>query len=345
MLALRYRTPSGNKVLWPNQYTWLLQERLIDWKDHEIWGLSTENIRDKSKADGIAKLIALVQVSWFVAQCTMRTAHNLPLSQLESMTLGYIPLVVVTYFFWWHKPKDIRSPSIIDLPDMTDEQRFTLDSMAVSSKFDSEGSKEQTTYWNVWYLTPRVFEKEEEDRVMKAAQEKAERKAARLAAKNAARAETEARIPHPEGWRAVTVQESEIVSPEALQAKMRKDVVVSHWDPYLFRSRLWPVTCLFGTSFGALHLVSWNTVFPTIVELWLWRGSAFVSIGSMLIFMHFEKVIIRWNNILSIIAIVSPIFYFLSRILMMGEVFAALRAEDPAVYDTYQVSTYWMHLF
>ena len=72
MLALRYRTPKGNRVIWPNQYTWLLQQHLIDWKDHESWGLSVENIRDKSKADNAAKLIALIQVSWFF--CAMYNA-------------------------------------------------------------------------------------------------------------------------------------------------------------------------------------------------------------------------------------------------------------------------------
>lgn len=63
MLALRYRTPRGEKVIWPNQYTWLLEQGLIDWDNYSIWGLSEENIRDKSNADGTAKLLALGQVS------------------------------------------------------------------------------------------------------------------------------------------------------------------------------------------------------------------------------------------------------------------------------------------
>lgn len=40
----------------------------------------------------------------------MRAAHGLPLAQLESN----IPLFAVTYFFWSEKPKDIRTPSIVD---------------------------------------------------------------------------------------------------------------------------------------------------------------------------------------------------------------------------------------
>ena len=101
MLALRYRTARGDKVIWPNQYIWLLQQGPIDWNDHKDWGLSEEEIRDKSNADSAVKLVAFCQVLWFVAQSIMRTAHGLPLSQFESMTLSYIPLFAATYFFWW----------------------------------------------------------------------------------------------------------------------------------------------------------------------------------------------------------------------------------------------------
>ncbi|PYI25935.1 hypothetical protein BP00DRAFT_467496 [Aspergillus indologenus CBS 114.80] len=296
MLALRYRTPLGDRVLWPNQYVWLLQQGLVEWKDHARWGLADTAIEDKSKADAVAKLIALAQVLWFVAQCILRAAHGLPLAQLEAMTLGYIPLIAVTYFFWWHKPKDIRSPTVVDLPPgMTGEQRAAFEGLAVSHRFDNEGLRDQVTYWSVWYLTPRVFEKEERDRRMA----------------------TDGR---------------------------RKEMVVAHWDPDLYRSRLWPLTCLFGMSFGALHLVSWNDVFPTTVELWLWRIAAFVSMGSMLVFMHFEKVVLRWEGMVTIVSLSSPAVYLLSRMVMMGEVFAALRAEEPAIYDTYEVSSYWVHL-
>ncbi|KAJ5665866.1 uncharacterized protein N7477_008314 [Penicillium maclennaniae] len=165
MLALRYRTPNGDRVIWPNQYTWLLEQRLVRWDDHAHWGLSLDDICDKSKSDSAAKLLALIQVFWFSTQCILRIIYHLPLSQLESMTLGYIPLFIVTYFFWWSKPKDIRSPSLVELPCMSLEQVQTFEFMAVSNKFDNEGLEEQVSRWNVWYLTPRVFEKEEEDRI------------------------------------------------------------------------------------------------------------------------------------------------------------------------------------
>ncbi|KAG0645627.1 hypothetical protein D0Z07_8460 [Hyphodiscus hymeniophilus] len=337
MLALRYRTPRGDRVIWPNQYTWLLREGLIDWKDHESWGLSEEEICDKSNADTAAKLVAVCQALWFVAQSIMRTAHKLPLSQIESMTLSYIPLFVATYGFWWKKPKDIKTLSIITLPPMQPEQLRLFESMAVSNKFDDEGLEVQVSYWNIWYLTPRVFEKEAEDRLLQGALSEGVQRAARRSKTNDP---TKQDVEH--GTDGVTIG---IERAEALPlVRKGKEVVVAHWDPGLYHSKLWPLICLFGASFGALHLISWDTVFPTKVELWLWRVSALVSIFSMLVFMHFEKVVFKWGGPLTMVSLISPALYFISRIVMMGEVIAALRGEDPAIYETYVVSNYWIHL-
>jgi hypothetical protein len=359
MLALRYPTPRGERVIWPNQYTWLLEQGLIDWKDHALWGLSEENIRDKSNADGTVKLAALVQVSWFVVQSIMRRAHTLPLSQLESMTLSYIPLFAITYFFWWVKPKDVLTPSVVDLPDMLPTQKTTFEAMAVSSTFDDEGIGQQDSLWHIWYLTPRLFEKEAEDKALQEAERKALLEAERRALQEAERRATQ-ETEHK------TLQKTE---PKALQqaeqdvgrgnnnneaanrsssyesAKLKpKEIVVAAWDPELYHSKIWPLACLFGASFGALHLISWNTEFPTLVEEWLWRAAALMSIVSMLIFMQFEKVVFRWGGPLTMISLLSPVLYLVSRLVMIGGVIAAFRASDPMIYETYVVSTYWVHV-
>lgn len=339
MLALRYRTPQGDRVIWPNQYTWLLQQNLIKWEGQESWGLSVEKIRDKSKAESAAKLITMVQVSWFVAQSIMRTAHGLPISQLESMTLSYIPLFAVTYFFWWYKPKDILVPSVVTLPAMSEDQEHIFTAMAVSNKFDNEGTEAQVTYWNVWYLTPRIFEKDAEDEAMRALEHEAD---------NTAEADTQRTTTNTQADVGVADETSsdkaKYQHAEHEPSRLPKEVVLSHWDPNLYGSKLWPAVCFFGASFGALHLIAWNTTFPTSVEVWLWRASAFVSILSMVIFMHFRKVVLRWGGPLTIISLVSPVLYLVSRIVMVAQVFAALRAEEPGIYDTYQVSTYLIHL-
>jgi hypothetical protein len=115
----------------------------------------------------------------------MRRAHTLPLSQLESMTLGYIPLFDVMYFFWWIKPKDVLTPSVVDLPDMLPGQKTTFESMAVSSAFDDEGIGKQDSLWTIWYLIPRVFEKEAEDMALQETQQKALQEAEQKASQEA----------------------------------------------------------------------------------------------------------------------------------------------------------------
>ncbi|KAL8788869.1 MAG: hypothetical protein Q9195_007083 [Heterodermia aff. obscurata] len=324
MLALRYKTPHGDRVIWPNQYAWLLQEGLIDWNDHASWGLSEEIIHDKSNADGTAKILALGQVSWFAAQSIMRRAHMLPLSQLEAMTLSYIPLFAITYLFWWIKPKDVLTPSTVSLPAMSEEQRDTFESMAVSRAFDDEHTGNQDSLWSIWYLTPRVFEKESEQKALEEEQRRCEQ--------SAEHGPTLIRL-----RRAINLE-------DAMTAE-RKEIVVANWDPELYRSKfLWPLTCLFGASFGALHLISWNTDFPTSIEQWLWRAAALASIVSILVFMQFEKVVVRWGGPLTLISLISPIVYLFSRVVMMGGVIAAFRAQSLAIYDTYVVSTYWIHI-
>ncbi|KAL2788118.1 hypothetical protein BJX66DRAFT_327321 [Aspergillus keveii] len=336
MLALRYRSPAGggregrgNKVIWPNQYTWLLQQGLISWSSHAAWGMSIPQTRDKNKSDSITKLITLFQVLWFVATCIMRAANDLPLSQLESMTLSYIPLFAITYFFWWEKPKDILAPTVVDLPEMSVEQREVFEGMALSERFDEENA--QSSYWNVWALTPRVFEKEARDKTLREARQRFLERADLVERERVVKS--------------AMSTASEVRGPGDVEIELQKEIVVAHWDPKLYHSKIIRSLCsLFGASFGALHLACWNTAFPTRIEKWLWRGSAFVSIVSLLAFRHFEKVVLRWEGSRTIVCIGSPGLYFLSRIVMMVEVFVAERAVDPAIYDTYEVASYGIHL-
>ncbi|KAL3465694.1 hypothetical protein BJX64DRAFT_275030 [Aspergillus heterothallicus] len=352
MLALRYREPqsetetetetepesatenggqnehAGTKIIWPNQYTWLLRQGLITWTDTRApWGMTVAQIRDRNKSDSITKLITLFQVLWFVATCIMRAANALPLSQLESMTLSYIPLFAITYFFWWEKPKDILAPSVVQLPTMSREQRAVFEQMALSDRFD-EGNAERS-FWGVWALTPRVFEKEARDKALQEARVRAAERGARV----------------QRGLKSAVSTTSEIQGPEDLEVELDKEIVVAHWDPGLYHSKIIRSLCsLFGASFGALHLACWNTAFPTLAEKWMWRGSAFVSIVSLLAFMHYEKVVFRWEGFRTIVCIGSPGLYFLSRIVMMVEVFVTIRAVDPAIYDTYEIANYGIQL-
>ena len=348
MLALRYRTAEGSKVLWPNQFVWLLEQRLITWDDHASWGLSEETIRDKSNADGATKLIALGQILWFVAQSIMRTVHNLPLAQLETMTLSYIPLFALTYCFWWIKPKDVRTPSVVDLPFMTSDQKAIFEALAVSCAFDDDNAGKPDSLEIIFALTPRVFERVAEQRKVQVGFRDSSRRAHHTHLdKTSSDGSSPIKDEIAPGPESITKnpQKAYSADPSEPCKAPAKEIVVAYWDPEVYHSkRLWPIVCLFGASFGALHLLSWNAVFPTLVEQWLWRVAALVSIFSMLVFMQFEKVVVRWGGPLTLISLFSPFLYLLSRLAMIGGVIAAFRAADPAIYDTYPVSTYWVHI-
>ncbi|PSS08908.1 hypothetical protein PHLCEN_2v3398 [Hermanssonia centrifuga] len=102
----------------PNSYTRavLTPEGLQELLKHDpelIPDLSDEVIMDKSKADGLAKGLLLLQAFWFCINCLSRLAQSLPLSLLEVTTLAHALCTLFTYILWWHKPLSIREPTLI----------------------------------------------------------------------------------------------------------------------------------------------------------------------------------------------------------------------------------------
>ncbi|KAH8903914.1 hypothetical protein BR93DRAFT_870825, partial [Coniochaeta sp. PMI_546] len=72
--------------------------------------LPSEDIEDKSKADWIAKGLAVFQILRFALSLLSRVSGNLPISTLELFTVVIIFYTFLTYICWWHKPKDVNLP-------------------------------------------------------------------------------------------------------------------------------------------------------------------------------------------------------------------------------------------
>ena len=75
--------------------------------------VSREDIKDKSKADNLTKLVSLLQVIWMLVQICGRLAKSLPVTLLEVNTLAHVICALVIYVLWWHKPKLVQSPTIL----------------------------------------------------------------------------------------------------------------------------------------------------------------------------------------------------------------------------------------
>ena len=67
------------------------------------------HIKDKGKADGFTKMVAVLQISWLALSLLVRAIRHLAVSQLELVTLVFTGIAVPTYLFRWNKPKDIET--------------------------------------------------------------------------------------------------------------------------------------------------------------------------------------------------------------------------------------------
>lgn len=78
--------------------------------------MTADEIKDKSKADSFAKFAAIFQGFWLIAQTIARLVQGLPLSQLELFTLAFVVSTAMSYYFWWRKPQNVSTPTVIPCP-------------------------------------------------------------------------------------------------------------------------------------------------------------------------------------------------------------------------------------
>ena len=82
---------------------------------HPLKGLilSEEDIKDKSKADSLVKLIAVGQSLLVVVNVAARRALDMPVTQLEIGTVAFCVVSVFTYLANWWKPKEVEVPTYL----------------------------------------------------------------------------------------------------------------------------------------------------------------------------------------------------------------------------------------
>lgn len=75
--------------------------------------ISVDEIKDKNKADGLAKFLVCVQAGWMIVQVISRSAADLPTTLLEVHTVAHVVCALVMYGIWWHKPRSIEYPTLL----------------------------------------------------------------------------------------------------------------------------------------------------------------------------------------------------------------------------------------
>jgi hypothetical protein len=78
--------------------------------------INIEHIRVANRADGLARTVTLLQMTWFCVACVGRGVTRIGLSPLELTTLAFIMCTLHTFFFWYYKPLDPGKPMVLVLP-------------------------------------------------------------------------------------------------------------------------------------------------------------------------------------------------------------------------------------
>ncbi|KAL8738302.1 MAG: hypothetical protein Q9181_000891 [Wetmoreana brouardii] len=89
-------------------------------KHGHVLKIPESTIRDKSKADMLAKTLVIIQVSWMLIQTISRRCVGYPITLLEVHTLVHVAIAIAMYGLWFLKPMDIRDPTWVDSREFED---------------------------------------------------------------------------------------------------------------------------------------------------------------------------------------------------------------------------------
>ena len=107
------RTPSGVELECPPKR---LQDFIIS---GSIEGppISQEELKSRSKADWAVKLLAVIQIFWFLIQTLARATQHYQIASLEILTVALVFCSIFIYAFSFQKPQDVEFPVFIEIPD------------------------------------------------------------------------------------------------------------------------------------------------------------------------------------------------------------------------------------
>ena len=97
-----------NGVLTPDGVRLIMKHR-----PYLIPDIPRSELLDRSKADDLGKAVLVWQVLWFCLSCLNRAIQGLPLCLLEVTTIAHAFCALLTYAFWWSKPKNIHHPTLL----------------------------------------------------------------------------------------------------------------------------------------------------------------------------------------------------------------------------------------
>ena len=89
---------------------------LIEHKDIVGPSISVEELKSRGKSDWVVKLIAVLQIIWFVVQTLFRAIQHYQITALEIMTVAFVVCSIFIYGFSLNQPQDVEYPVVLEIP-------------------------------------------------------------------------------------------------------------------------------------------------------------------------------------------------------------------------------------
>lgn len=125
-LAVEYTPPANKTTITKANHlaplhgnVWILDSKQLALaRQHgviqKLPSVEVEDIQDRSKSDGLVRILAVIQVLWLVIQMIARRVVGVSSSALEFSTLAFSSCAFIIYLIEWRKPKDVAVPIYID---------------------------------------------------------------------------------------------------------------------------------------------------------------------------------------------------------------------------------------
>jgi hypothetical protein len=297
-------------------------ENLVEKDEIEYPIISKDEIKDKSKGDGITKGLVLIQTTWFLLQCIARRVQHLSITEIELVTAAFALLNVATYALWWDKPLNVQRPVRVQRMKHACDQG---DGVAKGNKEARRGDS----------------------------QERAE--AAAGAAREHTTFSTRIRIWGIRFWRfwsnaweALVTAFKMVLGPFwSMMAEDENDDTLMFFagknEDRNQRSKIQMGAVIISIVFGGIHCIAWSFPFPSHAEQLLWRISSIPITGVplllLVLFFIPDKFSPRY-----IVVNIFPILYLLARVTLLVLAFMALRSLPPSALQTVHWTTFLPHI-
>ena len=278
----------------------------------------------------MAKGIAILQTTWFIAQCIARGAHGLPLTQLELATVAFASLNFATCLFWWYKPLDVQCPLPIYGKDDCggpDNEELSVELTQVNKQNDAAGIARRARGENAG----ENGEAEQDD-----TQESEDPR--------------DSLIQWLFVWIFITIVGKDDDDDYNIAKRKGTKKVPTFYAGYLDKRQIgiaFTAETILAVIFGAVHCIAWSYPFPSREEQILWRVSCVVVTSDfplMALILALNKFQADQNNPYHVY-LLTPMFllYIVARIILLVQMFLCLRVLSPETFQTVSWTTLIPH--